>query len=207
MGIPFYFYTVYNKYNIENDLVIKEQDIKSVDYLFLDYNSMIHPCAQQILKTIDNEDVNNIEPAIINGCIDYTRYIVNLIRPKYLYIMIDGVAPMAKINQQRERRYRSYFIKRLEREHPNAILKNNSSDSCETCEPYVYWDSNNITPGTVFMDNLYAALCDFKNVILNDCNHLCDVIISGSDEPGEGEHKNIYLRFRCRFDNVEFDET
>ena len=39
MGIPWYFYTIYKKYNIENDLVIDEKSISTsnIDYLYLDY--------------------------------------------------------------------------------------------------------------------------------------------------------------------------
>ena len=54
MGIPWYFYTVYKKYNTENDLSITQEVIQNSnqEYLFLDYNSMIHPCAHQALDLI-----------------------------------------------------------------------------------------------------------------------------------------------------------
>ena len=44
MGIPWYFYNIYKKYNTENDLTIDEQLISKleIDYLFLDYNSMVN---------------------------------------------------------------------------------------------------------------------------------------------------------------------
>ena len=64
MGIPWYFYTVYKKYNTENDLTVDETTISKsdIDYLFLDYNSMIHPCAQQVLQNLlYTDDVNYIE--------------------------------------------------------------------------------------------------------------------------------------------------
>ena len=83
MGIPYYFYNIYQKYNTENDLTIKENDISKFDieYLFLDYNSMIHPCAQQTIELLKLEkkyDLHNsqIEEFIINDCIKYTRYII-----------------------------------------------------------------------------------------------------------------------------------
>ena len=176
MGIPWYFYTIYKKYNIENDLVIDEKSISTsnIDYLYLDYNSMIHPCAQQTLNSIDTSitDTGIIEDTIIKNCLDYTRYILNVVKPKNIYIMIDGVAPRAKMNQQRERRYKSHFFKQIERnENENKPV----------------WNSNKITPGTNFMNKLIKRLRDFKSQISN--NYI--VFISDSNEPGEGEHKIV----------------
>jgi 5'-3' exonuclease len=184
MGIPWYFYNIYNKYNLENDLTIDEQSINklSIDHLFLDYNSMIHPCAQYILKTTTNKNVSTqeLDKLIIDYCLVYTRYIVNIVKPQYLYIMIDGVAPRAKINQQRERRFKSHFFKSLER----------TKD--EPDEENIYWNSNKITPGTMFMNQLTNALINYKTELIKDC-HLKNVIISDSDERGEGEHKMMKL--------------
>ena len=173
MGIPWYFYTIYKKYNIENDLVIDEKSISTsnIDYLYLDYNSMIHPCAQQTLNSIDTSN-DIIEENIIQNCLDYTRYIINVVKPKRIHIMIDGVAPRAKMNQQRERRYKSHFFKQIshnENENENTPV----------------WNSNKITPGTDFMNKLIKRLHDFKSQISN--NYV--VFISDSNEPGEGEHK------------------
>ena len=189
MGIPWYFYTIYKKYNTENDLTVDEKSISKshIDYLFLDYNSMIHPCAQQALYDLpDNvRDMYEIEDNIINNCIDYTRYILNVIKPKYLYIMIDGVAPRAKINQQRERRYKSHFFKILDKNIEIELSKKGDDKKDK-----VYWNSNKITPGTDFMDKLTKKLNVFKQFILNDCgSFLSEVVISDSNIPGEGEHK------------------
>jgi 5'-3' exonuclease len=177
MGIPWYFYTIYKKYNTENDLTIDEKCINDlgIEYLFLDYNSMIHPCAQQILQTITDETLttDELETKIIESCLVYTRYIVNVVKPKYLYIMIDGVAPRAKINQQRERRFKSHFFKTLTTDQDHN---------------HVNWNSNKITPGTVFMDKLTDCLSKFKHELIEQCC-LKNVIVSDSNENGEGEHK------------------
>ncbi len=178
MGIPWYFYNIYNKYNTENDLTIDEQLISKLDieYLFLDYNSMIHPCSQQEINTNESLDEKNIEENIILNCLNYTRYIISVIKPKYLYIMIDGVAPRAKINQQRERRFKSHFFKSL-------ILDSNSENK-------VNWNSNKITPGTLFMDKLISELQKFKTQMENDN---LKIIISDSNNCGEGEHKMMKI--------------
>jgi 5'-3' exonuclease len=168
MGIPYYFYTVYKKYNGQNDvnLMISEQDIQTIDveHLFFDYNSMIHPCAQQVIREldVDSENSTDLEEEIIENCIMYTRYVMSILKPKNVYIMIDGVAPRAKMNQQRERRYKSRFL----------VVEDGK------------WDSNKITPGTEFMNKLRKKLEAFV-VEMSETT----IRISGADEPGEGEHK------------------
>jgi 5'-3' exoribonuclease 2 len=52
----------------------------------------------------------------------------------------------------------------------------------------VNWNSNKITPGTVFMDKLTDRLSKFKNELIEQCC-LKSVVVSDSDENGEGEHK------------------
>lgn len=174
MGIPYYFYNIYKKYN---DLSIDQSSLSklNVHYLFLDYNSLIHPCAQEVIKNAEN--INNeieLEKKIIKNCILYTRYIIDVISAKDVYIMIDGVAPRAKMKQQRERRYKTYFLKKLQKKEQQKDEKN--------C---IEWDSNKITPGTLFMDSIKNALDKLKD----DMKNYCNIYISDSDVCGEGEHK------------------
>lgn len=88
-------------------------------------------------------------------------------KPKKVYLAVDGVVPMAKIRQQRVRRFKSVW------------LKQKAQDSNTTKES---WDTNAITPGTKFMDTLGTVL---KGINAN-------WIVSGVDEPGEGEHKIMH---------------
>lgn len=183
MGIPYAFHYYYNKYNCENELMIDFLRLANLDinYLFFDYNSLIHPCAQKILSAnndkyilIENltERTTIIEKDIIENCLNYTRLIINQVLEtkqsgvvKSVYITIDGVAPRSKMNQQRERRYKSEFFK----------VKSS------------LWDSNKITPGTLFMDKVKDSLIKFANDIKSMLN--IDCIISDSNDVGEGEHK------------------
>lgn len=187
MGIPYAFLYYYNKYNCVNDLIINFEELLELDInnLFFDFNSLIHPCAQQILS-INNEmyasinDINErtivIENDIIKNCLMYTRFITSQVLnnvqdgSKNVYIIIDGVAPRSKMNQQRERRYKSEFFKQ-----PNNSEKSN------------LWDSNKITPGTAFMSKLSDALLHFAEMLKETLFLNC--IISDSYQNGEGEHK------------------
>lgn len=97
------------------------------------------------------------------------------------YIAVDGVAPMAKLRQQRFRRFRSAALARLEAEtiaHAQG-------------KPYIQeerWDTNAITPGTTFMSKLTTALQNYAKTHTG-------VVVSSSDVPGEGEQKLMaYIR-------------
>ena len=174
MGIPYYFYTIYKKYSNDNNdksLMIHENELSNLNikYLFFDYNSMIHPCAQDAIKINSCNNNSELEDFIIAHCILYTKELIKSLNPEYIYIMIDGVAPRAKINQQRERRYKS------------QLMKNWGNEDKST------WNSNKITPGTPFMEKLSKQL----HKELNDNNN--KVFISDSNEPGEGEHKMMKI--------------
>ena len=77
-----------------------------VDNLYLDMNGIIHPCSHPP----SNSEVPQpkCEEDMFENIRHYLNLIVNIIRPKKLiYFSIDGVAPRAKMNQQRARRFRA----------------------------------------------------------------------------------------------------
>lgn len=81
------------------------------------------------------------------------------------FLRIDGVAPRAKMNQQRARRFRSAQEAKeadeKKQEFQKMLAKQNAGKGDYALEEEVIkktWDSNVITPGTPFMDILAAAL-------------------------------------------------
>lgn len=135
----------------------------------MDYNGAIHQSAQKVLKAEHAPDTD-IEKAILDGIWDYTHQCIRAVRPSgTVHICIDGVAPTAKMIQQRKRRYISMFTKKLEKQ-------------------VVKWDTNAISPGTPFMARLQAYL---RARIRDDYTR--NYYLSGSDDNGEGEHK-IFAR-------------
>ena len=105
---------------------------------------------------------------------------------RLLYIAVDGVAPRAKLNQQRARRFKS------SRERLQAL-----QSATSTAATISAFDSNCITPGTEFMSKLSIALKYFIEHQMKTDARWANITIffSGSEVPGEGEHKIVtYIR-------------
>ena len=176
MGVPGFFLWLVKKY--KNIITYKLDDEYEVDILYLDANCLIHPQCQKALKNYSNwHDTNFIENKMLDEIEKYIDYLVLNVKPtKMLYIAVDGVAPCAKIKQQRMRRFKSIKyrdqINSLKRKHNIKLDKK--------------WDNAAITPGTKFMQKITNRLL---KVIRNPkYNHL-EIIFSSGNTPGEGEHK------------------
>ena len=111
-------------------------------------NGIIHPCTHpEDRPPPKNEDEMMI---LIFECIDRLFAIV---RPrKLLYMAIDGVAPRAKMNQQRSRRFRASkeTVDKIEQMAKiKAEIRNNGGllpEDKATKEPSDHFDSDCITP-------------------------------------------------------------
>lgn len=175
MGIPYYFYSLTQKYNT----ILSNTKPVGLDMYCIDFNGIIHNVAQDIIRKHKGvgTDKDLVESEIIAGVWERIQYYVeNYKADKYL-ICADGVAPLAKMFQQRKRRYLN-------------IHKNTLDNLAIT------WDTNAITPGTLFMDKLNDTLNGTLNGYITKHNtNDKNIIYSGSDECGEGEHK-IFHRLK-----------
>lgn len=104
MGIPSYF-----SYIVKNHPeVIRKLEKKFItNNLYLDANSIIYDCVHKIdfTKLIET-DVTTIHNAVFAKLDEY----ISLISPNNnIFIAFDGVAPVAKLEQQRQRRYKSSY--------------------------------------------------------------------------------------------------
>ncbi|KAJ9104036.1 hypothetical protein QFC19_004170 [Naganishia cerealis] len=216
MGVPALFRWLSKKYpkiveRVIEDKPIKELDLNGeevitpidyaspnpngfeVDNLYLDMNGIVHPCTHP-----EGRPAPETEEEMMVEVFKYTERVVNMTRPrKVLMMAIDGVAPRAKMNQQRSRRFRAA---------QEAQDKDDSkAESIQLYEEYggklseeekekmlkKGWDTNAITPGTPFMDLLAASLRYWVSFKLNTDPGWKNlkIIISDASVPGEGEHK------------------
>ncbi|KAI9886035.1 MAG: Histone H4 [Watsoniomyces obsoletus] len=165
-----------------------------MDNLYLDMNGIVHPCSHP-----EDRPPPSTEEEMMLEVFKYTERVVNMVRPrKLLMIAVDGVAPRAKMNQQRSRRFRSAQEAKEKDEDKAEMIKMLKSKSggvideeVETSMNKKTWDSNAITPGTPFMDILAASLRYWVAYKLNTDSAWAKlkVIISDATVPGEGEHK------------------
>ncbi|KAG0232651.1 5'-3' exoribonuclease 1 [Actinomortierella wolfii] len=130
------------------------------------------------------------EDKIFLGIFNYIDHLFMKIKPKKIFFLaIDGVAPRAKMNQQRSRRFRTA------KDAADAIKKAiERGEELPEEEPF---DRNCITPGTPFMKRLSEQLKYFiSKKVTEDANwQNIKIVLSGHEVPGEGEHKIMeYIR-------------
>lgn len=124
MGIPSYFSHIVKNHR---DIIQKFQSYSlKVDNLYLDSNSIVYD--------VVHKDPMLTEADIIQHTVLKIDSYIALIKPRNnIFIAFDGVAPVAKMDQQRQRRHR------------NTSLSEG-------------FDTTKITPGTDFMKRLNAAI-------------------------------------------------
>jgi len=153
MGIPSYFSYVLRNHK----KIIKRLHTVKLHTLLIDANSFIY-------DVIYEGDTSNIYDSVYKKI----KELVVKLNVDSVFVAFDGTAPLAKMKQQKQRRYKSWITKQ--------ILNQKSS-----------WNTNLITPGTSFMKGLDEYL---KPRFQKD-----GYMFSGSSEPGEGEHKLFdYIR-------------
>jgi len=172
MGIPCFY-----SYIIKNHNKIICEFIKKQDNLYIDSNSIIYDSVIELQSM--NFKPDNYENQLIQLIIKRLQSLISFVSPKKkCFIAFDGVAPIAKLDQQRCRRFKSSYEKQ--------ILK----EIGEIKEGYK-WDTTAVTPGTNFMRQLSIAI---YNNFANKPGQL-EYHISCSDKIGEGEHKIFeYIR-------------
>ena len=119
MGVPKFYRWISERYkNVTSELphtlniqfrypclseVVKDYQIPEFDNLYLDMNGIIHNCSH---PNDDDPHFRITEEKIIADIFHYIEVLFRMIQPRKVFFMaIDGVAPRAKMNQQRGRRF------------------------------------------------------------------------------------------------------
>lgn len=186
MGVPKFFRWLSERYPAIS-MLIAESRIPEFDSLYLDMNGIIHNCTH---KDSDSPTFRMTEEQMFIAIFNYIEHLFGKIKPKKLFFMaVDGVAPRAKMNQQRARRFRTALDAEVAKE--KAIQQGVEMPKEDA------FDSNCITPGTEFMAKLTQQLKYFINKKISEDSDWqgVEIVLSGHEVPGEGEHKIMeYIR-------------
>ncbi|TMW66177.1 hypothetical protein Poli38472_003942 [Pythium oligandrum] len=214
MGVPAFYRWVQEKYPkcvvdcVEQRAVVLEGEYHhelldvsgpnpngfEIDNLYVDMNGLIHPCCHP-----EHGDAPKTEEEMYCRIMAYVDRLFAAVRPRrVLYLAIDGVAPRAKMNQQRARRFRSAQEAEQRKEIEKEALDYMRAMGHKVPEKQSEgWDSNVITPGTKFMSKLakYMRFYIRDRINNNPAWKSIKVIFSDAGCPGEGEHKLMsYIR-------------
>lgn len=211
MGVPgFFSWLVKNKKKLgARGLVQNELEIK-IKWLMLDTNCLLHPCVANVVEKYKDgrlnlnplldvrEQIENLVWDKIKLCVDD---MICIVKPEYIYIGIDGVAPIGKILQQRQRRYRFLYDKKLKLEVWNVesmlnslgIDDNDDKFMGKTMsklngikEPVIPVSSIELTPGTDYMERIHKRM---ENYMEELGKRGIKYVYSSYHDEGEGEHK------------------
>jgi len=196
MGIPSYFSNIVKRHK---SIIKRLAGLPRVNNLYMDTNGLIYD-AVRVVGSNRGMSNDEYETLIIDTvCRKIDEYLA-LFRPSdKLMIAFDGVAPVAKLNQQRERRYKSWFTSVVEDtiHRKNALLDPFTRDSIAggAASSHKPWNTSSITPGTAFMTKLNTRMNDYCKVKAREIGNRVAYIYFGSDVAGEGEHKIFeYIR-------------
>ena len=165
MGIPFYFYVITRTH----PGILLQSPPANPTALYLDFNGAIY----QAVKKLSDAGIALTDELVAQETIVYLEWLTDAVtagKPMEVGVCLDGVAPRAKMMQQRKRRFMGMFRTQMEKDA--GLLK----------EGATAWDTCAISPGTAFMGIMAQHLRSYAEKTKN-------VWVSPADEPGEGEHK------------------
>lgn len=179
MGVPGFFSWLLKKMRDKKMKDIKIisstcPDADNIDTLYIDANCLFHPqCYKALAQYEGINDIVKLECKMIKRILGYITFLIDYVNPKNVFISVDGPAPLAKLNQQRKRRFKGPQDTKI----INDIKKTHGLNTT------TIWNNTCITPGTVFMENLHQQLLNYCKGLHIGC------IYSSYHTEGEGEHK------------------
>jgi len=121
MGIPSYFSNIVKQYK---HVIKKLGGLPRIHNLYMDTNGLIYDAVRVVGSNRGMSDAEYESKLLETVCAKIDEYLAMFRPTGKVYIAFDGVAPVAKLNQQRERRYKSWFTTVVEQTitRKNALL-------------------------------------------------------------------------------------
>jgi 5'-3' exoribonuclease 2 len=172
--------------SFKDDLWAANPNGVEFDNLYLDFNQIIHVASHP-----SDRPAPPTRSLMLRAILNHLDRLVLAVRPrKLLVIALDGVAPRAKMNQQRARRFVSAQERSAEGAAQAAMALTWGAQA-----PDEHFDHNAITPGTEFMAEVGSVLRRHvaNLVATSPAFARLNVLVSDAAVPGEGEHKIVSI--------------
>ncbi len=120
MGLPGFFAWILKRY-IKS--ILKTELKKRPKYLYIDANCLFHPECFKVLEGFPNDNLTDLKEKMFKRIVKFLDFIESYVNPTcMMFIAVDGTAPLAKIVQQRKRRYKSELDNNMKNEFLFCIL-------------------------------------------------------------------------------------
>lgn len=155
-----------------------------------------------IHKSMTEETITDI---VFMEVINYTRGLIcslNRGNIKKIFLSLDGIPSMAKIKEQRNRRYMGAHLNNI----VNDVIKKFKLKNADIYQIDIFYYRSAICTGTKFMEKIQQALfhLDINTGIINNESSNIEIIVSTINIKGEGEKKIIHAIDEYIVDNDSF---
>ena len=137
----------------------------NIKNLLIDMNSIIHNLSSILLRKNIHSNTESFENELLKMITDYIIELANMFKKiDFIYIAIDGVPSLPKINEQKNRRYISMIV---------SMLINKIDPNTKPFE----WSKDNISTYSNFMNKLSDTL-NLKNLLIILTKLLYQIILN-----------------------------
>lgn len=136
----------------------------------------------QTIDVISMEFIQESVMHIISNLVDPTNI-------KTVFISMDGIPTMSKVNEQKKRRYATHIISSLKNKVYDNYKESLSEKRVIFEDARVHYDRGRIVPWTHFIRSVVDKIKEMSSRVYDLCPKLQRYIISSPDNPGEGEKK------------------
>jgi hypothetical protein len=212
MGVEKFYFAIKNLLGVPT--LTLDNEINNATYIYIDFNAVIHRISEKtivdknlqliklyhenVMKSIKylNETKENIKYIIIQEVINEIENIEKLaINSKEIYVAFDGIPELSKCAEQKHRKISGYMKTLFESE----LIKNYGKNiySYDTKRDFYEREKFSFSKGEISSQSQFMRT--LKEQMIQKFAGNRKIVISGTEEYGEGEKK---IMFRIFNDNV-----